>query len=58
MEKFKYNAKFKTDFSKGSCDGDCQAKNIDEAEKVIRSGIAKDLSISESEITEINIATK
>jgi len=58
MQKFKYKVKFKTDFSKGDCDGDCQAKDIKEAEKVIRSGVAKDLMIDESEITEINITQK
>lgn len=58
MQQFKYKAKFKTSFSKGDCDGDCQAKDIDEAEKVIRSGLAKDLMIDESEITEINITNK
>ncbi len=55
MIKYKYKVTFKTDFSKGECDGDVQAKDSDAATRFLIKQLAWDLSIEESDIKEVNL---
>ena len=55
MKNFKYKVKFKTDFSKGEAEGDCQAKDGDTATDFLMNELSRDLMIDKSEITSISL---
>jgi len=55
MNKYKYKVLFKTDFSKGECEGECQAVDSDAATAFLTKELANDLMIECYEITDVHL---
>ena len=58
MEDFKFIAKFKTDFSKGTYEGEVVSQNKESAEQFLAEKLPEDLHIEPSDIISITVFSK
>lgn len=55
MKKFKWQAKIKNDFLKGTADGDAQGENIDTVRQDLLEWLPRDLHVEPEDIIQLDI---